>query len=247
MTVDNRILDLLLLCRALYDESGGKVNAAMGSVLTLWHEAREDSIDDPAHAYIPAEDAIQAALEHISFDSVVLDEEASTVYLTDPAQRLDVGAVAKGYAAGKVAETLPEGMVLSLGGNICVTGAKPDGSPWVVGIQDPDGGGTDYAARLDITGGAVVTSGDYQRYYTVDGVTYHHIIDPDTGAPARRYRSVTVLCPDSGLADALSTAVFTMDEAAGRDLLARYGAEAYWIYPDGSAVWTEGCEAYFHP
>ena len=247
VTVDSRILDLLLLCRTLYDESGGKVNAAMGSVLSLWHEAREDSIDDPAHAYIPAEDAIQAALEHISFDSVVLDEEASTVYLTDPEQSLDVGAVAKGYAAGKVAETLPEGMVLSLGGNICVTGAKPDGSPWVVGIQDPDGGGTDYAARLDITGGAVVTSGDYQRYYTVDGVTYHHIIDPDTGAPARRYRSVTVLCPDSGLADALSTAVFTMDEAAGRDLLARYGAEAYWIYPDGSAVWTEGCEAYFHP
>ena len=246
VTVDNRILDLLLLCRALYDESGGKVNAAMGSVLTLWHEAREDSIDDPAHAYIPAEDAIQAALEHISFDSVVLDEEASTVYLTDPEQSLDVGAVAKGYAAGKVAETLPEGMVLSLGGNICVTGAKPDGSPWVVGIQDPDGGGTDYAARLDITGGAVVTSGDYQRYYTVDGVTYHHIIDPDTGAPARYYRAVTVICPDSGLADALSTAVFTMDEEAGRALLATYGAEGYWIYADGSTAWTEGCAPYFH-
>ena len=245
VTVDNRILDLLLLCRALYDESGGKVNAAMGSVLTLWHEAREDSIDDPAHAYIPAEDAIQAALEHISFDSVVLDEEASTVYLTDPEQSLDVGAVAKGYAAGKVAETLPEGMVLSLGGNICVTGAKPGGSPWVVGIQDPDGS-TDYAARLDITTGAVVTSGDYQRYYTVDGVTYHHIIDPDTGYPARYYRAVTVVCGDSGLADALSTAVFTMDEESGRALLARYGAGAYWIYPDGSAAWTEGLEACFH-
>ena len=246
VTVDNRILDLLLLCRTLYDESGGKVNAAMGSVLTLWHEAREDSIDDPAHAYIPAEDAIQAALEHISFDSVVLDEEASTVYLTDPAQRLDVGAVAKGYAAGKVAETLPEGMVLSLGGNICVTGAKPGGSPWVVGIQDPDGS-TDYAARLDITTGAVVTSGDYQRYYTVDGVTYHHIIDPDTGYPARYYRAVTVVCGDSGLADALSTAVFTMDEGSGRALLARYGADAYWLCPDGTAAWTEGLTAYFHP
>ena len=212
VTVDARILDLLLLCRDLYADSGGKVNAAMGSVLLLWHEAREASVNDPEHAYLPEEDAIQAALEHTSFDNVVLDEAASTVYLTDPAQRLDVGAVAKGYAAGAVAAALPTGMVLSLGGNVCVTGPKPDGSPWVIGVQNPDGDDTEYVQRLDITSGAVVTSGDYQRYYTVDGVAYHHIIDPDTGWPARHYRSVTVICADSGLADALSTAAFIMDE-----------------------------------
>lgn len=183
VTVDARILDLLLLCRDLYADSGGKVNAAMGSVLLLWHETREASVNDPEHAYLPEEDAIQAALEHTSFDNVVLDEAASTVYLTDPAQRLDVGAVAKGYAAGAVAAALPTGMVLSLGGNVCVTGPKPDGSPWVIGVQNPDGDDTEYVQRLDITSGAVVTSGDYQRYYTVDGVAYHHIIDPDTGWP----------------------------------------------------------------
>ena len=98
VTVDARILDLLLLCRDLYADSGGKVNAAMGSVLLLWHEAREASVNDPEHAYLPEEDAIQAALEHTSFDNVVLDEAASTVYLTDPAQRLDVGA-AVGFGA----------------------------------------------------------------------------------------------------------------------------------------------------
>lgn len=76
-------------------------------------------------------------MEHTSFDNVVLDEAASTVYLTDPAQRLDVGAVAKGYAAGAVAAALPTGMVLSLGGNVCVTGPKPDGSPWVIGVPEP--------------------------------------------------------------------------------------------------------------
>ena len=246
MTVDARILDLLLLCRDLYADSGGKVNAAMGSVLLLWHEAREASVNDPEHAYLPEEDAIQAALEHTSFDNVVLDEAASTVYLTDPAQRLDVGAVAKGYAAGAVAAALPTGMVLSLGGNVCVTGPKPDGSPWVIGVQNPDGDDTEYVQRLDITSGAVVTSGDYQRYYTVDGVAYHHIIDPDTGWPARHYRSVTVICADSGLADALSTAAFIMDEESGRILLETYGAEALWVYADGSASWTGGCDAYFH-
>ena len=246
VTVDARILDLLLLCRDLYADSGGKVNAAMGSVLLLWHEAREASVNDPEHAYLPEEDAIQAALEHTSFDNVVLDEAASTVYLTDPAQRLDVGAVAKGYAAGAVAAALPTGMVLSLGGNVCVTGPKPDGSPWVIGVQNPDGDDTEYVQRLDITSGAVVTSGDYQRYYTVDGVAYHHIIDPDTGWPARHYRSVTVICADSGLADALSTAAFIMDEESGRILLETYGAEALWVYADGSASWTGGCDAYFH-
>lgn len=246
VSVDRRIMDLLVLCRELYDASGGKVNAAMGGVLTLWHEAREAAIQDPENARIPNEADIGAALAHSSFDSVVLDEARATVYLSDPAQRLDVGAVAKGYAAGAVAATLPAGMVLSLGGNVCVTGPKPGGSPWVVGIQDPDGGGGDYLQRVHVTSGAVVTSGDYQRYYTVDGVTYHHIIDPDTGFPARRYRSVTVLCPDSGLADALSTAVFTMDEEDGTALLERYGAEAYWVYADGSTAWTEGCAAYFY-
>ena len=246
VTVDARILDLLLLCRDLYADSGGKVNAAMGSVLLLWHEAREASVNDPEHAYLPEEDAIQAALEHTSFDNVVLDEAASTVYLTDPAQRLDVGAVAKGYAAGAVAAALPTGLVLSLGGNVCVTGPKPDGSPWVIGVQNPDGDDTEYVQRLDITSGAVVTSGDYQRYYTVDGVAYHHIIDPDTGWPARHYRSVTVICADSGLADALSTAAFIMDEESGRILLETYGAEALWVYADGSASWTGGCDAYFH-
>ena len=238
VTVDNRILDLLLLCRTLYDESGGKVNAAMGSVLTLWHEAREDSIDDPAHAYIPAEDAIQAALEHISFDSVVLDEEASTVYLTDPAQRLDVGAVAKGYAAGKVAETLPEGMVLSLGGNICVTGAKPDGSPWVAGVTAPwdEDGSTLIEVEL-ADGQSLVTSADTQRHFEVDGVRYAHLIDLETLYPARYFRQVSVLCNDSGVGDALSTGLYCMPLDEGLALVDSLdGVEAVWYGADGETV-----------
>lgn len=241
--VDWRIIDLLLLCRELYDSSGGMVNVAMGSVLSLWHDAREASIDDPENAYVPDERAIETAMAHISFDAVVIDEAASTVCLTDPDQRLDVGAVAKGYAAGKAAEVMPEGMILSLGGNVCASGPKPDGSPWVVGVEDPDGG--DYLKTLAITEGAVVTSGDYQRYYTVNGVTYHHIIDPTTGWPARHWRAVTVVCEDSGLADALSTAVFTMAKEEGTALLEQYGAQALWVADDGELTWTDGFAAYF--
>ena len=240
--VDQRIIDLLLLCRELYDSSGGMVNVAMGSVLELWHEAREDSVDDPENAYVPDAAALEEALNHISFDTVVIDEEASTVYLADPEQRLDVGAVAKGYAAGEAAREMPEGMILSVGGNVCATGPKPDGSPWVVGVDDPDGGA--YLQTLAITEEAVVTSGDYQRYYTVDGETYHHIIDPTTGWPARIWRAVTVVCEDSGLADALSTALFTMDHSAGTALLEKYDAQALWVSADGAVTWSDGFSAY---
>ena len=90
----------------------------------------------------------------------------------------------------------------------------------------------------------MVTSGDYQRYYTVDGVRYHHIIDPDTAYPAGRYRAVTVLCGDSGLADGLSTALFTMSQEDGEKLLALHGAEAMWVLPDGSMEYSSGFAEY---
>ena len=240
--VDRRIIDLLLLCRELYDSSGGRVNVAMGSVLELWHTAREDSVADPENAYLPDAGALEEALNHISFDTVMIDAEASTVCLADPEQRLDVGAVAKGYAAGQVAAAMPEGMILSVGGNVCATGPKPDGSPWVVGVDDPDGDG--YLQTLAITREAVVTSGDYQRYYTVDGVAYPHIIDPSTGWPARYWRAVTVVGGDSGTADALSTALFTMDRTAGAALLEEYGAQALWVSADGEVTWSDGFSAY---
>ena len=234
--VDRRIIDLLLVCRELYAGSGGAVNAAMGSVLSLWHDAREAALADPEKAALPDGAALEAALGHIDFDTVVIDEAASTVFLTDPDQRLDVGAVAKGYAAARVTED-EEALILNLGGNVCAAGAKADGSPWVVAVPDPSGEET--LTNLSLTRGAVVTSGDYQRYFTVDGEIYHHIIDPATGWPARNWRSVTVLCADSGVADALSTALFVLDREAGEALLAEYGAQAIWLDGAGEAFYSE--------
>ena len=237
--VDRRIMDLLVLAREMYDATGGQVNVAMGSVLRLWHDAREAALSDPSGAAIPAEEEIAGALEHISFDTVVLDEENSTVCLTDPEQSLDVGALAKGYAAEQVARGLEEDVLISVGGNVRASGPRADGTPWVVGVQDPDGGET-YLQTLNLSQGSLVTSGDYQRYFTVDGVRYHHIIDPSTGYPARRYRAVTILCEDSGIADGLSTALFLMGQEEGKALLDQYGADALWILPDGTMDATEG-------
>ncbi|MBQ9951260.1 MAG: FAD:protein FMN transferase [Clostridia bacterium] len=242
MQVDRKIIDLLLDCRTYYDVTGGTVNAAMGSVLSLWHDARSDGLSDPANARLPDAAALQEAAMHTDFSGVVIDEEASTVFFSDPLIRLDVGAIAKGWAVQRVCEQSPSGLLISVGGNVCATGPKDEkGTPWVIGVQNPDG--DDYLHTLYISGGSVVTSGDYQRAYVVDGEAYHHIIDPQTLYPARLWRSVTVVCPDSGDADALSTALFVLPHSEGQALLEQYGAEALWVDAGGNLLYSPGFKA----
>ena len=240
--VDSRILDLLEDCKAYSELTGGRVNVALGRVLALWHTAREDGINAPQSAYLPDEAALKEAAKHCSLDGVILDREASTVYLADPELRLDVGAVAKGWSAQRVAESAPRGLLISVGGNVCATGTKDDqGTAWVVGVQNPDGG-EQYLHTLAITSGSVVTSGDYQRAYMVDGKLYHHIIDPDTLYPGTYWRSVTIVCQDSGLADALSTALFLLPREEGQKLLEKAGAEALWVDAQGQLYYSPGFE-----
>ena len=241
--VDGQIIALLRDCKAYYEATGGMVNAAMGSVLFLWHEARNHGFNDPANAALPDADALQEAALHTDFSKVIIDEEASTVYLEDPDMRLDVGAIAKGWAAQRVSETAPEGLLISVGGNVCATGPKDSqGTPWVVGVQDPKGGDA-YLHTLYLTKGSIVTSGDYQRAYMVDGQLYHHIIDPGTLYPGTLWRAVTVVCEDSGLADALSTALFLLPQADGQALLDKCGAQAMWVAADGSIAYSPGFSA----
>lgn len=109
----------------------------------------------------------------------------------------------------------------------------------MVGVQDPYDS-EQYLHTLYVKDRSVVTSGDYQRYFTVDGVRYHHIIDPDTGYPAQYWRSVTILCADAGLADVLSTALFTLPQEPGQALLDAFSAEALWMASDGTLLESPG-------
>lgn len=239
--VEPAIMLLLSDCKKYYAATEGKVNVAMGSVLQLWHEARNDSINDPLNAYLPDTDALAEAAKHTNFDDVIIDKAASTVYISDPELRLDVGAIAKGWATQRVADASPQGLLISVGGNVCATGPKDDnGTPWVVGIQNPDGG--QYLHTVHVFDECVVTSGDYQRYFVVDGKPYHHIIDPVTLHPATYWRSVTIICNDSGVADALSTALFLMPQAEGQALLDRYNARAMWVDKNGNIYYSPGFE-----
>jgi thiamine biosynthesis lipoprotein len=244
VVVDRAVIDLLLDCKTYYELTDGLVNVAMGSVLALWHEARSDGLNDIVNAYLPEQSDLEKAAAHTDIDCVVIDEEASTVYITDPCVRLDVGAIAKGWSVQRVAENAPAGLMISVGGNVCATGPKDEnGTPWRVGIQNPDGGES-YLHTLNITKQSVVTSGDYQRCYMVDGKIYHHIIDPVTLYPSTYWRSVTILCEDSGLADALSTALFLLPYEEGLALLESCGAEALWVNEAGEKFYSSGFEAF---
>ena len=240
--VDKAIIELLKDCKAYHSLTEGKVNVFMGSVLSLWHDARTDGIRDPQNAVLPAMERLQQAAMHCDINSVVIDEENATVYLADPDLQLDVGAIAKGWATQRVAENAPSGLLISVGGNVCATGPKAQDTPWVIGIQDPDAAEKNLHT-LYLTKGCVVTSGDYQRTYWVEGKAYHHIIDPETLMPATCWRSVSVVCADSGLADALSTGLFLMDYESGKALAQECGAEVLWVSADGTQYATPGFEA----
>lgn len=248
MPVDPDLMNLLVFCRDMQAAYPGAVNVAMGRVLNLWHDARLAAEDDPASAYVPDEAALRDAAAHTDFGCVVLDEAAGTVFFTDPLLRLDLGAVAKGYAAGLVEQKLADRLVsfcINAGGNIVLHGAPANTrGAWRIGIQNPDSvlyGDNTTLGTVDRTGGSIVTSGDYQRYFTVDGVRYHHIIDPATLQPARSVRAVTVICGDSGLADFLSTTCFILPFEQSRDLiLSLEDTEALWVLADGTVVQTNG-------
>lgn len=242
--VDEKLIDFLLYARELYETTGGEMNIMMGAVLRLWHDCREEARTDPASARIPSAEALAEAARHTDISCLEIDAENRTVRITDPMASIDVGALGKGYAtemaAMRLREAGAESYVLNIGGNIRIIGSKPDGSGWDTGIKNPENP-EEYAMKLTIADTSCVTSGDYERYFTVDGVRYHHVIDRDTLMPAAHFRSVTVITPHSGLADGLSTALFAMSYEDGLALVQKIGnVEVLWISADGTKLYTPG-------
>ena len=248
--VDPRIIDMLLYAKEMYTLTNGQLNIAMGSVLSIWHDYREEGRNDPASAELPPMDKLVEANEHTDIGCLVIDEKSSTVTITDPRMTLDVGAVAKGYAVEMVARSMEEqgitGYVLNVGGNVRTVGPKGDGEPWTVGVENPDEEGDPYLAYLSLTRHSLVTSGSYQRYYLVDGKRYHHIIDPETLMPAEGFTLVSVVAPHSGMGDALSTALFCMTLEEGMALVNSIpDVEALWLTDSGEMHHSEGIASYF--
>ena len=224
--VDPRIIDLLTFSKEMYDLTGGEVNVAMGAVLVQWHDARMAAEKNPSGAKIPNMADLTEANKHTDINSIVIDKENSTVKITDSKARIDVGAIAKGYTAERIAKMLMDrgvtSFVLDFGGNLRAIGTKKDGSGWNTGIKNPNPTPENQYARIfTLKNSSLVTSGTYERYFTVNGTRYHHIIDCDTLMPSDRYASVSIHTESSAVADALSTAVFNMTEEEIRSLVAK--------------------------
>lgn len=247
VTVDKKIIDMLLYAKDMYNVTFGTVNVAMGSVLSLWHNYRAIGIDNPEHASLPPMDKLYEASQHTDISNLLIDEKNLTVTLNDAQMLVDVGAIAKGYATECVARSLEQkgisGYVLNVGGNVRCIGTKPDGSKWNVGIENPLG--DEYLATVKLEGHSLVTSGSYQRYYYVDGKAYHHIIHPETLMPADGFLSVSVISKDSGFADALSTALFCMPLENGLNLVESISdTEVMWVNDDGEITYSSGWKDY---
>lgn len=236
--VDRKIIDMLLYAKEMYELTDGKMNIAMGSVLSIWHDYRTEGIDNPSKAKLPPMAELEKAAQHTDINNIIIDEENSTVWLADPEMTLDVGAFAKGYAVEMVAKMLEEkreyNYVVNVGGNIRTTGQRADGKKWKTGIENPTGDpDVPYIEYIGLNGQAIVSSGSYQRYYIVDGKTYHHIIDSETLMPARGLLMVSIICEDSALGDGLSTALFCMSVEDGMALVNSLdGVEAMWVTED---------------
>lgn len=251
VAVDREMIDFLLYCKELYTLTNGKTNVMLGSVLKIWHDAREIADGDFGYlnpALLPSENELSLAAEHISIDSLIIDEAAGTVYISDPKASLDVGAIAKGYTVeilyNRLVNEGADSVALNIGGNLRTIGLKPDDSCWRTGITNPDKSAENsIKCTIEINSTSVVTSGDYERYFIAENKKYHHIIDPTTLTPAEYFASVSIITENSGLADALSTALFCMSYEEGLELVNTIGnVEVIWIYSDGTIKNTNGVQ-----
>lgn len=225
--------------------SNGAFDPSIGPIVKLWNIGLEGQ-------RVPEDREIRDALPLVDWKSVVLDERASTVFLPRTGMRLDLGAIAKGYAADEAARILGErrvkAAIVDLGGNILVYGKKPDGSLWRVGVQNPfDDRGT-YLGIMSMGAGTVVTSGIYERFFEQDGKRYHHILDTRTGRPVDSdIVSVTVIAPSSIDADGLSTTLFALGRERGLDLVRTLpGVEAVYVDARKRLYLSPGASKFFN-
>jgi thiamine biosynthesis lipoprotein len=235
--VSAETLDLIKRAVSAAAESGGAFDPTVGPVMKLWnfHEGIK-----------PSDDEIRRVLPLVNYRYVRIDEEKSSVFLEKTGMMLDLGGIAKGYAADLgVAALRKEGIasgIVAVAGDIRTFGLKPDGGPWNIGLRNPrqKDESDELIGRLSLSGKAISTAGDYERFFISEGKRYHHLLDPSTGYPADCCRSVSVVSDEGVLSDAFSTAVFVLGQDRGISLLRQMDLEAILVDGEGRIVSTPG-------
>ena len=257
--VDTALLDLISQSKTLGLKYDSRVNIAFGAVIEPWEKSMTEALEnDELKAATPDIEVLKERAKYASLNNIIIDKEESTVYITDERTKINLGSVAKGYAVELICNELKEdgfdSVVLSAGGNVKTIG-HPNGETkrkWTVGVENPYSasemkeGDSEIYDILYTMDKAIVTSGDYQRYfYGLDNVKYNHIIDTRTLSSARNFTAVTVITKDSGIADFLSTLLFTLTYEEGAEVIKDFpDTEALWINFDNTEFYTDGLKHY---
>lgn len=249
--VEKPVIDLVKIGQEWYDATDVKIDIGAGSLLGIWNKYRDEALANPNQAKLPPREDLEEAAKHMDINAIEVNEDDSTVYINDPDVQIDIGAIGKGYATELIKQDLIKaGLtngILSVGGDVAIIGYNPgrDNHKFAIAVQNPDlKSDKPYSSVVYVANTSVVTSGDYQRYFEIDGRKYHHIIDTDTLEPSTKYKSITVIMDDIGQADALSTALFVEDRQKGEELAKKFNAEVFWIDTDGNEYKTKGYEEY---
>lgn len=256
--VDDKLFELISKSIEYYNTISNKTNIAIGPVVDVWNSYRElyedgltkEEVKNIKGSYIPTKEELDSYRDVMNVEDIVLNEEDKTVFLKKKNMQLDLGSVAKGYATELVAQEAEErgvkSALISAGGNVRIIGTPLDNRDgFKVAVQNPfkkNKEESNYLTVLNVANTSVVTSGDYQRYFTVDGKRYCHILDPDSLRPERMYRSVTIITKDSFLCDYLSTALFLLPYEEGLKISEELGVDVIWAFTNGEVKSTKGAE-----
>jgi FAD:protein FMN transferase len=219
------------------EQSGGAFDITVRPLTQLWGFGKKLN-------HVPDKDEIQKALPLVNYRDLLLDGKGCTAHLRKAGQSIDLGGIAKGYAADEVRRILQEhgviNALINLGGNIVAMGRREDCTPWRIGVQNPLSDRGEYIGTLEASDQTIVTSGSNEQFFIRDGVRYHHIIDPRTGYPAYSgLMSVTVVCSSSTDADALTTAIFVSGISDSMNLLKSADAQAIFVMQNKDLFLTE--------
>jgi thiamine biosynthesis lipoprotein len=213
--VSEELYQLISRCKKISELTNGYFDISFASLDKIWDF-------DKSYSELPSSDLIESSVQNIDYQNIILDKDDRTVFLKKKGMKIGFGAIGKGYAANRAKLIMTDlnikNGVVNAGGDLTSWGTKPGGELWTVGIIDPFNK-EKVKLWLNVTNIAVVTSGDYEKFVMIDGKRYSHIINPKTGWPAQGVKSVSIICPDAELADALATTLFCIGRKSGIALI----------------------------
>lgn len=238
ISVDSELFFLIKEAKKYARLTGGVFDITVASLVELWQKYGKVQ-------KIPSQSLIEDTLKKVNYENILIDEERGMVKLRRNGQKIDLGGIAKGYAANRVIQYYQQkglrSAMINLGGNVALLGGRDDEKPWQIGIQNPLQKRGECLAIISVSNTAVVTSGDYERFFLENNRIYHHILNPLTGYPASSgLRSVTIIHPDAMLADVLATTLFILGLEKGVKLIKRFSDIEVIIISEDRKIYLSG-------